>query len=442
MKSLATIFGILILGASGLKAQDCNPIPPNGLQEIMAYSIFQENYSNGQYDFALNYGRWMICKKPDDIPGHPSFDLSRQYPKFIRIYTEIGLSKSDPALKEAYLDSAIMLYSESFEIFTEEQQSRYELYQRRGRFFLENYNNIENGLQRAYGDFEAMFKLDAERTTTLADGYYIKVVLDNIIRQSRKDEALEMIETATPFASPDVQMFFDDKLKELFNTPEERITFYNDKVAENPNDVESLRELADAYDDLNLVAEYVETLRKLHKIQPTFESALQLADVEKGNAKYQAAATMYKEALEKAPNDQQKKEINIDLADVYTSMEQFATAKRYIQAAISVDANYGLAYIKMASLYGQAVTNCTAPRKLEAKDKVVYWVVVDYLNKAKSVDASVTNTVNSQLATYEAVTPSTEDKFFTLGYEQGQRVKVDGSLFECYNWINETTTVR
>ena len=40
-------------------------------------------------------------------------------------------------------------------------------------------------------------------------------------------------------------------------------------------------------------------------------------------------------------------------------------------------------------------------RKLEARDKVVYWVVLDYLNRAKSVDAGVTNTVNSQLATYK-----------------------------------------
>ena len=58
-------------------------------------------------------------------------------------------------------------------------------------------------------------------------------------------------------------------------------------------------------------------------------------------------------------------------------------------------------------------------------------MVVDYLNRAKSVDAGVTNTVNSQLATYEAVTPSTEDKFFTLGYEQGQRVQVNGTLDSC-----------
>ena len=137
-----------------------------------------------------------------------------------------------------------------------------------------------------------------------------------------------------------------------------------------------------------------------------------------------------------------KKELNLDLADVYMSMEQLSTAKKYVTAAISIDSNYGLAYIKMATLYGQAVSKCTENRKLEAKDKVVYWLVVDYLQKAKRVDPSVSSTVSNQLPTYEAVTPSTEDKFFTLGFEDGQKVKVDGDLVSCYSWINETTTVR
>ena len=143
-----------------------------------------------------------------------------------------------------------------------------------------------------------------------------------------------------------------------------------------------------------------------------------------------------------ANNDNEKKNINLELADVYSSTGQLSISKKYIQEALAIDDSFGRAYIKLASIYGQAVSSCTENRKLEARDKVVYWVVLDYLNRAKSVDASVTNTVNSQLATYQAVTPSTEDKFFTLGYEQGQKVRVNGDLDNCYNWISEYTIVR
>lgn len=444
MKLIVTILGI-ILGASGLQAQDCNPNPPQGMPQIAALSIFSENYGNGQYEFALNYGRWMACAKPTDIEGYPPgrFKLSSQYPKLIKIYTEIGLSKSDPSEKEAYLDSAITLYNESFDLFAETEEDKYELYQRRGRFFLENYNNIDNGLQRAYADFEKLFELDPEKTTKMADGYYVRIVADNMSRDSeRKTELLGMIETAMQFASPDLTSALEEIQKKLFNSPEERIEFYKGKIADDPTDVESLNELADAYDDLNMVAEYVEVLRKIHELSPTFDSAVSIADVEKGNANYQAAADMYSEALAKATTDDQKKEINLDIADAYSSLEKLSTAKKYILDALKIDANYGAAYLQLARIYGAAVNACTASRKLEAKDKVVYWVVLDFLNKAKSVDKSLTNTVNTQLSTYEPVTPTTEDKFFTLSYKEGQKVKVDSSLDPCYSWINETTTVR
>lgn len=444
MKAIVTILGIILMGASGLQAQECNPNPPQGMAEIAALSIFQGNYNNGDYPFALTYGRWMACKKPENIEGYPPgrFSLSTQYNRLIKIYTEIGLSKDDPSEREAYIDSALALYDESFELFVENEEDRYDLLQRRGRYFLENYNNIEDGLQKAYADFEAMFELDAEKTTTLADGYYIRVTIENMVRQNRKNEAIQMIEKATPFASLDIQQYFDETLSGLFNSPEERLEFCGGKLEANPNSLSDLRCVADAQEDLNMTAELNETLRKIHSLEPTFDSALKLADVEKGNARYREAADFYKEALEKATTEKDKKEINIDLSDVYTSLEQLPTAKRYIQAALAIDPNYGFAYLKLAALYGQAVTSCTANRKLEPKDKVVYWVVLDYLNKAKQVDPSVTNTVNTQLATYEPVTPTTEDKFFTLGFEQGQEVKVDGSLMDCYSWINETTTVR
>lgn len=167
-------------------------------------------------------------QKPREIEGIPAgrFSLATQYNKLIRIYTEIGLSKSDPSEKEAYLDTAQTIYAEMFEEFSDEEVDKYELLQRRGRFYLENYNNIENGLQKAYQDFEQMFEMDPERTTTLADGYYIRVTVDNMSRDdARKDELIETIDTARPFANPEIQSFFDEILDDAFSSPEELLEF-------------------------------------------------------------------------------------------------------------------------------------------------------------------------------------------------------------------------
>ena len=174
MKLIATILGILFVSTSFANAQeDCNSNPPDGLSEIQAYSIFSGNFRNQDYPFALRYGKWMLCKKPETIEGIPAgrFSLSTQYSRLITAYTEIGKTKEDPSEREAYIDTALSLFDESFELFAATQDEEYELYQRRGRFFLENYSMIDDGLQKAYTDFEAMFELDAEKTTQLASGY-------------------------------------------------------------------------------------------------------------------------------------------------------------------------------------------------------------------------------------------------------------------------------
>ena len=442
MKVLATLVGLLLLTNSGLKAQDCTATPPYEMNELAAFSIFQDNYKNKDYPFALMYGRWLLCSKTKELEGYPRFSLASQYPKFIDIYTQIGLGEQDPSIREAYIDTALSLFEEQFTLFTDEEVDKYELYQDRGRYLLENYQNIDGGLNMAYGDFKAMFDMDVEKTTLLGEGYYVRVVIDDLVRKGEKDMVISMIDKATAYAGLELSTYFDDTLESLFNTPEERLEFCGAKLEENPESIEDLKCVAEAQEDLNMTVEFLQTTLLIHELEPTFDSALTLAETEKGNSSYTSAAEYFKQALEMADNDTDKKNINLELADVYSSTGELSTSKRYVQDALAIDGAFGRAYIKLASVYGQAVSSCTESRKLEARDKVVYWVVVDYLTRAKSVDASVTNTVNSQLATYEAVTPSTEDKFFTLAYEQGQRVQVNSSLDSCYSWINESTVVR
>jgi len=442
MKVIATLVGLLLLTNSGLKAQDCTATPPYEMNELAAFSIFQDNYKNKDYPFALMYGRWLLCSKTKELEGYPRFSLASQYPKFIDIYTQIGLGEQDPSIREAYIDTALSLFEEQFTLFTDEEVDKYELYQDRGRYLLENYQNIDGGLNMAYGDFKAMFDIDVEKTTLLGEGYYVRVVIDDLVRKGEKDMVISMIDQATAYAGLELSTYFDDTLESLFNTPEERLEFCGAKLEENPESIEDLKCVAEAQEDLNMTVEFLQTTLLIHELEPTFDSALTLAETEKGNSSYTSAAEYFKQALEMADNDTDKKNINLELADVYSSTGELSTSKRYVQDALAIDDAFGRAYIKLASVYGQAVSSCTESRKLEARDKVVYWVVVDYLTRAKSVDASVTNTVNSQLATYEAVTPSTEDKFFTLAYEQGQRVQVNSSLDSCYSWINESTVVR
>lgn len=443
-KSVLSLFILsAVLFSSTVQAQEnCTPTPPDGLNELAAFSLFQGNYNSKDYPFALKMGRWILCKKPMTLEGFPGFKLTTQLDRFSIIYSEIAGSQSDPAIKTAYLDSALYVLDLKQELFGEDPDIQYDVHQKKGRFFLENYNFIQGGIGKAYDQFQEMFDLDPEKTTKLGNGYYVEVLLNDRVSKRMKEEAQAIIDKAKPYANPKTLDFINDKQKDLLGSPQEQIAYYNVILTAEPDNLEALKIVANAYDQLGDNEKYIAAKRKIYELEPTFRSAIELANIERGNGEYDQAEIHYKEALNLASTDEEKIDANVRLSDVYADTDRLEISKRYIQEAIKLNPNSGTPYIKLASLYGKAVNACTADRKLQAEDKIVYWVVLDYLNKAKQVDPSVSNTVNSQLSTYEQVTPTAVDKFLTLNIQNGDKIKVDRTLMPCYGWINETTTVR
>ena len=426
MKHLTLLLGILFLSSSLTQAQaDCKETPPDGLSPLAAYSLFYSNYKNGDYEFALKYGKWMVCAQPENLEGNPQFKLETQYNRLVKIYQEIGRTKDSDEERAAYVDTALTLLNEQLELFGNSPESEFDIIFTRGRFYQSNYNYIDNGLQKAYEDYEKLFELNPERAINMGDGYYLRQALSNMVSKGEKEEAQAFIDNVKPYAEGENLEFIEEQQKELLGSPEEQIAYYEPIVEENPDDIEAWTALKNAYDELGEREKMKEALLKINELEPSFESAMDLGEFAQSNANYAEADKYFTEALERTEDEQLERDIHLNLADANISMSKLAQAKRHVQQAINIDPDYGNAYIKMAT-----------------KDRVVYWVVIDYLNKAKQMDSSVANTVNRQLSTYQDVTPSTEDKFLTLNYEDGERITVDGSLMDCYSFINETTTVR
>jgi tetratricopeptide (TPR) repeat protein len=445
MKKLILVFGFLFASSAIVTAQaECTTTePPNGLNKLAAFSIFQSNFKNKDYPLALEYGRWILCTKPQSIEGFPGFELSRQLDRFTTIYQEFAKEQTDPSIKATYLDSALMVFDVKLELYADDTDQVYKTHQQKGRFYLENNSIITDAVTKAYDEFQSMFDLNPERTTTTARGYYVDNLLRNYINKGETAKAQEIINEASKYAKGALVEKLNDYQKDLFETPEDIVAYYIPILEEEPQNIEALKALEGAYGDLDNQEELTKVRRKLHEIQPTFESAKSLAETEKSNARYGEAVKLYKEALKMAKSKTEKKQTNLSIADAYINQGDIKTADKFVDASIKIDSNYGQAYINKARIYAQAVTNCTSERKLEAKDRMVYWLVIDYLNMAKAKDPSVANTVNSQLGNYEAVTPTSEDKFLRLdNLENGQKVKIDGSVAPCYAWINKTTTVR
>jgi len=178
----------------------------------------------------------------------------------------------------------------------------------------------------------------------------------------------------------------------------------------------------------------------MYEVNPTFENSMMMATILKKNSDNKSSIVTLKEALSKANNKADKATVYYELADSYLLLEDLQKARDNAKKAIAENGKWGQPYIKLAAIYAQAVSTC-ASSNMEREDKVVYWLVLDLLDKAKEVDSEVASLVKNLYKSYLPVTPTAEEKFFKA-WKAGTQIKVDKSLRSCYDWINETTTIR
>lgn len=415
--------------------------PPYGMSEIQAYSIFYENFRTGSYEMAKQYGKWMLENKPRNIEGYSQFSLSKQFERMITVYTELAKQATDPSLNAAYIDTASTIYAEVFETFTQEEIDYFQWHLNRGRFYQEYQESIENGLNKAYQEYERAYELNPEKMAQSADGYYIQILLSNYVNNEERDKALAMIDTVEPNASQALTDHINKIRNDLFSNPEERVGFLESRLEANPEDTEIMSELVDLYEDTDQRQNAIDLAQRLYEMEQSFESARRLADFAIADGKNQEAVDYLTEALELTDDTEAKKNIRLEMAEIFQNSGSLQAARQAARQASSLDSNWGQPYVRIAQIYATAVTNCTSGRQVEREDRTVYWLVLDYLDRARSVDSSTSSTVNRLYRTYEPVMPTTEMKFFR-GWEAGDSFQIDSSVAECYGWINESTTVR
>lgn len=439
MKKLVIVIGLSVISSPLLRAQTAQP--PNGMGELAAYSIFYENYKNEDYESAIRFGSWIYKNMPRTLRGYPKFELDRNLGRLVRAYGEVAETQEEPGLRSAYLDTALIIFDKVFNEFNEDEIDMFEWHFQQGRFFQEHSTFITDGLTKAYQKYEELFEMDPERFAKLGDGYYVQITVQNMVSNGEKDKALEMIEATEQYSTPKVKDYFDQVRNQLFNSPKERIIFLEGKLKENPGDSEVLSELAKLYEGEQMMDKAKNAREKLYDLDPSYENTRALAALAINNASYDMAIQYLKEAMSKTKDKEEQSQVALKISDAYLNKENLQEARKFARQAAGLAPNWGQPDLQIASIYAQAVTQCTSGRKMERKDKVVYWLVLDYLDKARQTDPSVASQVQRQYQAYQPVTPTTEEKFFQ-GWETGDKMEVDASLMPCYDWINETTTVR
>ncbi|MBE0679320.1 MAG: hypothetical protein IH592_11210, partial [Bacteroidales bacterium] len=202
-------------------------------------------------------------------------------------------------------------------------------------------------------------------------------------------------------------------------------------VDKNPNDTIMLRKV------INLLTEtgcrdselYFKTATYLYQAEPNASSAAQLAEMNMARKKYNEAEKYYTEAIDLETDRTIKSGLLTKLATLELASDSKQAARDFAKAAYSLDPTNGTALYIIAESYAGA-------RIGEAfENQTVYWVVVDYLVRARNTDPTLKDQIDERIVIYSRMFPSKEEAFFRSLVDEGAAYQVGG-------WVNESTTVR
>lgn len=423
---------LLILGASGLaRPALAQSEQVSDQDKAVHYSLYYEDFKNQNFQSALPNLKWIIEK----APGYPRSD-DRNFERLIETYTGLAEQTEDPQTSQAYLDSALVWYDEAVTILNEHDIEVDEVQWkiRKGRFIQENQAELGDDAPSVAAVYREAFEMGGCEV----DPYYVRVIIDDLARRGEKQEAVDMTDEAEACYAENAEMvsYLNEVRNNLFTSPEERMTFLEQRLEQNPDDVDIASELFDIYLRLEYRERAAELGDRLLELQPSARTFRRLGELHLADGDADRAIEYYERALEMPDvEDSVRRDVLFNLGVAKQQDGALAEARRYFRRALEIDPNFGQAYIAIGDLYATAVSDCGS---FEREDRAVYWLAVDYYERARSRDPSVASQADQKIATYRRSFPDQEALFFK-GWEPGQSYRVD---YGCYSWIGETTTVR
>ncbi len=353
-------------------------------------------------------------------------------------------NEKDIAQKQSYIDTLMMVYDRRIKYFGNEckvlgrkctDYYKYRKDSTEQAYKLMNYtfnkcgnSTTANVLYLNFLTTRNMIKAKKLDTNIIIDVFSKTVdIIDFNVKEGRKVKQFEGIEK-------NIMSLF-----EPFSDCKKIASIYKKKLDENPDDIKLLKKITETLNKFNCTNEavYYEALEKLNFKEPSAITAFLLGKLSSKQGKISVSIGYLKDAVILF-DDEKDKEDKIDcyllLAENYSKLSQFSSARTFALKAIDLDPNNGYAYLLIGDFYAQSGKTCFPNDGL--REKLVYWVAVDKYKKALSVDEDpkIQELAKERIATYKRSFISCDNLFF-LNIKDGQSVKV-----EC--WINETTIAR
>ncbi|HKI87814.1 MAG TPA: tetratricopeptide repeat protein [Draconibacterium sp.] len=176
---------------------------------------------------------------------------------------------------------------------------------------------------------------------------------------------------------------------------------------------------------------YAQATERLYQLEPSAEAAFNMAHHFVSLNDIVKAKEYYKQAIEQETDKELLSTYYYEYATVlYAKDKNYPEARNYARKALDLKPDYCDALMLIGNIYIQARTSFG---KDDFEKSTVFWVAVDYFNKARRYEDCAVDAAQ-KVSDYKKYFPDKEEAFFR-NLKEGDTYKVGG-------WINETTKVR
>ena len=417
----------------------CVKTPADEQKLLEQYSLYREFFKQDNYIDALKHWRWVMA----NAPGYretPFYDGITMYESFVD-------KEQDSVKRELLIDTLFMLYDKRIDCHGKMGyvlgRKAYSMYKLRPKDYQNVYNTFKTSIDLQGDKSEyfllvpyfnytvIMWKLREIEPGTVIDTYdKLMSIIDNNVKAGTEDAAnFEKVKPAIDQILPERLM----SCEYLINRFNERWETEKDDIYLVTGYYNAFRNARDTLGNTCTDSEvYFTVLRQLHKLNPSSSTAEQMAILLFKEGKEAEAIEMFNNAIALETDVNQKAEWCLNIAKIFKSQGKFSQSRTYAYKTLEFRPDWGAPYMLIGDLYASSGSLCGPGTGFDSQ--VVVWVAIDKYYKAKSVDPSVSDDANAQIAKYSQYMPSKTD-LFDRGIDEGSSYTVG-----C--WINETTTVR
>lgn len=404
--------------------------PADSVECVKNQSLYAGYYNQDNYDMAVGFWRQNF----NECPASSTNIYFRGEKMFQFFY--------DRSKDRAFLDTIFMMQDRRAEYFGD--KPTWDL--RKAGFMNQYASNHPELTKESYNVLQPYVSENREDiTNAIMITQMINTMNMYATRQISEEDVINnyarLIEIADKKISAGVAVADYQNAKDLIDgffrqsgvaTCQNLIPLFTPQVKEKPEDIVLLKKVISLLDNAQCTDSelYYTSVESLYKLEKSANAAYHLAQMNVSKSNFTEAEKYFLEAVELETEPTNKASYLSMLGTFELANNNYVKARDFAKDAIKYNPNNGTAHLIIGSAYAMAPLNGD-----DFENKTRFWIAVDYLNKAKTLDPQLTDRVNESIASCSANFPTKEEAFFVGIYDEGSPYTVKG-------WINERTTVR